>query len=346
MKGSPMADKHNFQEMLSYMRPEGSIHQKKFCRRYIEPTFGKSDEHGNYTKIIGDKPDVAFMAHHDTVHKDSGRSDVKLSNGFYTVESSKTTTERGFQTFSPNCLGADCTTGVYIILKMIEAKVPGVYVIHAGEEIGCVGSRALVFDNPDWISHVKYAISFDRKGYSSIITHQLGLRTCSDKFGESLATVLDLHYELDNTGAYTDSNEYAFVIPECTNISVGYFNQHTHSESQDKVFLDMLIEKLIAADWSKLVCERDPSKYESLYPKKGYSTFGARGWEDYYPEDDYMDIGPEPSAGGTILAMAEIIEKHPTIVAYLLNDLGYDAYDLLDEIQDYKADIRPKRGFS
>jgi hypothetical protein len=141
---------HSYIEMLRYKRPEGSDTQKQFCERFLEPIFGKPDAHGNYVKILGDKPQVSFMSHHDTVHKDCGMQEVWVADDVVMSNS--------------NCLGADCTTGVYIMLCMIEMNVPGVYVIHAGEEIGCVGSRALVESNPDWFDHVKYAISFDRRG--------------------------------------------------------------------------------------------------------------------------------------------------------------------------------------
>ena len=54
----------NYIDMLTYMRPEGSKYQRKFCNRYLMPVFGQPDKHGNYTHIVGDKPRVAFMAHH------------------------------------------------------------------------------------------------------------------------------------------------------------------------------------------------------------------------------------------------------------------------------------------
>lgn len=332
-----MADHPNFQEMLSYMRPEGSKTQKKFCRRYIRPVFGNPDRHGNYTLIVGYEPRIAFMSHHDTVHLTEGRSKVNLKNGFYTVENA-------------NCLGADCTTGVYIMLKMIEAQVPGVYVIHAGEEVDCVGSRAIVKDRPDWFDHVQIAISFDRKGYSSVITHQMGMRTCSDDFADSLAAILGDNYEKDDTGSYTDSNEYAYDFPECTNVSVGYFSQHCKTESQDKVFLDMMIEKLIEADWSSLVVKRNPDVVDCLWSNT-YSEYGVNGWTtksrgwDYDDEVIEMDDDKE-DATGSVPYMVDMIKDNPQAVAKILQELGYDAYDLYDAIEDAKANIRSNRGFS
>ena len=67
----------------------------------------------------------------------------------------------------------------------MEASIPGVYVIHTGEEIGCIGSQAIVKDRPQWFDYVQFAISFDRKGYSSVVTYQMGHRTCSDNFADS-----------------------------------------------------------------------------------------------------------------------------------------------------------------
>ncbi len=48
-------------EMLGYMRPQGSDAQQLFCERFIEPTFGKPDEHGNYILQIGHKLSTALL---------------------------------------------------------------------------------------------------------------------------------------------------------------------------------------------------------------------------------------------------------------------------------------------
>lgn len=324
-----MTTSYSLLDMIVYRRPQGSRHQQKFCRRFLEPVFGKPDMHGNYYKIIGDKPRVAFMAHHDTVHKTDGRQVVVVDGDFIKVGGES------------NCLGADCTTGVYIILRMIEAGIPGVYVVHASEEIGCLGSAALVKDFPQWMMHVDYAISFDRMGYNSVITHQLGMRTCSDEFAESLADILDMNYEIDTGGVYTDSNEYVDFIAECTNISVGYFDQHGKNERQDMVFLELLVTKLIEADWSKLVKKRvagtkeyssrrkDLNKYWGLDdwddPRECYSsTIGRRLSSIDYYDDDYHKPKKE--------SLASLVKRYPQYVAEILEGYGFTYDDLLDEI--------------
>jgi hypothetical protein len=303
---------------------------------------GNPDKHGNYIKVVGNKPTVSFMSHHDTVHFKDGRVSVKFP----------TTQDGSFaRVGSGSCLGADCTTGVYIMLKMMEENIPGVYVIHAAEEIGCVGSSQLVYDYPTWLLDIKYAISFDRKGYNSIISHQMGRRCCSEEFIQSLNNILGGGYFSDDTGSYTDSNEYVGVVPECTNLSVGYFNQHSKNEYQDLDFLDDLVGALIDADWSKLVCKRVPSPHsefdsrlsgkfdDDMYSKPyGMAGNARRDWEDYL-EDRY-----EPSDIGDL---ANVIEKYPAEVAEILKSFGYSADGLIDDCEDLleKSNGRYKGGF-
>jgi len=280
---------HSYFEMLRYKRPAYSKTEREFCKRFLEPVFGKPDAHGNYILKVGDNPDIAFMSHYDTVHTEGGTQKVWVAGECVMSDS--------------NCLGADCTTGVYIMLNMIEADVEGYYVVHAAEEEGCIGSSALVKDNPSWLLNVQYAISFDRYGYSSVVTHQMGMRTCSDLFAKSFADATGLLMQADDGGVYTDSNEYANIIPECTNISVGYFKQHTAYEYQDLEFLDKIIDHLVNADWSKLVVDRDPSLSDN-------SRFS---WKDCDDEDIY-----------------DFVKQHPQFITDTLIAYGF-TLDVLEE---------------
>ena len=95
-------------EMLRYKRPEGSVTQREFCKRFLEPTFGRPDRHGNYVHIVGDKPNLCFTAHHDTVHKDDGMQQLIVMNDVVSVADPK----------KSSCLGADCTTGVWLMCSL------------------------------------------------------------------------------------------------------------------------------------------------------------------------------------------------------------------------------------
>lgn len=297
----------NYIEMLSYMRPESSKAQRKFCDKYLLPVFGKPDNKGNYILKIGN-PTVAFMSHHDTVHNTSGIQNVVVDAG-------------GFATTTESCLGADCTTGVYIMLRMIEAAVEGLYIVHAAEEIGCIGSSYIVQNTPEVVYGIQSAISFDRYGYDSIITHQSGRRTCSNKFADSLADILSLNYSQDEYGSYTDSNEYRNLIPECTNLSVGYFKQHTKAESQDLGFMEIVADACIEADWSALVIDRDPKDSAPAWDIFD-STYNDYSYDDTEDDDDFELL----------------VLNNPKSVAALLKAKGYDLQELKHDLHYIRTD--------
>ena len=290
-------------EMLRYKRPEGSDTQREFCNRFLEPMFGLPDRHGNYTLSVGDKPNLCFTAHHDTVHRTEGMQQLIVANDVVSIADST----------KSNCLGADCTTGIWLMLNMIEAGVAGVYVIHAAEESGCKGSRALVEDNPAWISSVDAVISFDRLGDTSIVTHQMGIRTASEAFAKSFSKALGMpELVADDGGSYTDSNEYIGVVQECTNISVGYYGQHGVNETQDLKYAELLATALVCADWTQLVFERDPAAREDIWDDFSYRGFSK----------------PDES---NIQAMKDLIQDHPQKIAELLDDWGINYYSLAEE---------------
>lgn len=313
-----MGDTELLLSMLSYKRPEGTMTQRIFCERFLQPVMGEPDLDGNYIHVVydddGSAPNICFTAHHDTVHKTEGMQKV-LYDPHLDVA----------YVDHDECLGADCTTGIFLVLRMIEAKVPGIYVVHAGEEIGCVGSTALVKDYPSWLRNTDAVISFDRYGTKSVITHQMGRRTASESFAESLAEVLGMPDLLpDPDGSYTDSNEYVDVVGECTNLSVGYYSQHTKNEYQDVGYAVELKDALITADWSKLRFERLAG---SLEYDGYYGGYTGRGWKS----------SNRPAEDDTAYAnIAELIYDKPDEVAALLEMWGFDVADLEDGIEQLK----------
>ena len=287
-----------YKQMISWKRPSGSKEAKLFGDMYLEPVFGSPDEDGNYLKIVGDKPRVSFVAHYDTVHSDGGLQELFIEDdNLYSVGS--------------DCLGADDTTGIFIIMDMIQKGIPGVYVIFSDEEVGCQGSSkmaqklsaALSEDTYHPLVSVDIMISFDRKGTTDIITHQMGDRTASDEFARDLARELDMDYKADPTGSYTDSNEFSSLISECTNLSVGYYSQHTGMERQDLTHLMDLIDSLLFVDWDKVDAYRTPLSYT----------------ED---EDDKE-----------LEELEAFVIEHPLAVAEMLQSYRFTIQDIMDETQ-------------
>tara|TARA_R100001377_G_scaffold43808_1_gene24853 strand:- start:9703 stop:10722 length:1020 start_codon:yes stop_codon:yes gene_type:complete len=329
-------------DMLAYCRPEGSTTQQEFCDKYLKPVFGSPDGAGNYIRVVGHAPTICFASHHDTVHKADGMQDVILKGETLQLPPMSTS----------SCLGADCTTGVWLQLEMIRAGIEGVYVCHAAEEVGCIGSRAVVDRNPRWLQRLEAVISFDRKGTESVITHQMGLRTASDEFAVSLADILKLPMRPDDTGSFTDSNEYSGVVAECTNLSVGYYRQHSKAETQDAYFVERLRDALIAADWSQISISRDPTVTEykpqqyaadwllgdmhgqppSLSPVNRYGDrFTASGNRRYNEQEDCDDL-------------SKLVFDNAMAVADWLvgNNITYE--DLIDEL-DLEDARDNSRGF-
>lgn len=225
-----------------------------------------------------------------------------------------------------NCLGADCTVGIWIQLQMIRAQVPGVYVVHAKEEIGRKGAEFIVKKHKEcieakkpspyyWIDLMDIAMSFDRKGFNEIITHQSGKTRCaSDEFADSLSDLLSSHLVSNgypnliksDKGSFTDSYSYKDLIPECINLCVGYDAQHTARESQDVRFAYHLAQALIKEGHDindpdgvvtiqrDIVEEKKPVTKHSVVthkPKSAYtsiSEFGRQVWED--------DENPKPDS--------------------------------------------------
>ena len=176
-----------------------------------------------------------------------------------------------------NCLGADDGAGVWLMLEMIKANVPGTYAFHRGEERGGIGSNSILTADPQWLDTFDCAIAFDRPNDWEVITHQGGMRCASDKFGEALALALNeanpmLEYKTSPNGLFTDTKVYRRNISECVNIGVGYSKQHGPDEMLDYAHLCALREACLKVDWDALPADRDP---KALDPTPSYSRHGS-----------------------------------------------------------------------
>jgi di/tripeptidase len=224
------------------------------------------DRHGNIEVRVGLRSDLVFTAHLDTVHREDGTQVLFL------IEDTDEIVADGLDG-KASVLGADDASGVYLLLEMIKAKRPGRYLFFVGEECGGIGSSAYVRDNPNFSALM--VVSFDRRGTKNIITHQAGYCTASNTFALALAKALnkvnpEFEYAPCDGGMYTDSKEFAEMVPECTNISVGYYSEHTPKESQDLVHLLRLRDAVISIDWSALPISRIP---EPDYPWGNYNQY-------------------------------------------------------------------------
>ena len=296
--------------MLTYCRPAGSKTEMEFIQRYIEPLGAKPDAFGNYILKVGPtEPHILWSSHTDTVHRQDGKQQVEIADSIIGL-SIKT---------KSSCLGADCSTGVWIMRQMIKRNIPGLYIFHREEECGGNGSNHIAYRTPEILSNIKAAIAFDRKGYTDIITHQMGGRCASDKFAKSMSLLLPGSYVADQTGSFTDTANYTDLVPECSNLSVGYHHAHSPDETQDMRFADFLLNGLCKLDQSKIVISRDPRIIDDFHHHR---------WSDH--------LG---SANRERTTMETIVREHPRRVADLLRAYGLTEQHLLDELGLYGSDF-------
>jgi len=261
----------------------------------------EKDEFDNYYTYIpkadGSDSDTMFTSHLDTINSgpytsyNNGKKwDTELKK--YVEDPDAKVDDMGVvhvmdgdfvKTDGETNLGADDKAGTTIMMNMISEKVPGLYYFFMGEESGCVGSSNLsrVFTSKEHPKMNK-CISFDRRGYDSIITEQHGV-CASDEFANELSKRLNEYgfwFKPDPTGVYTDSAEFTDVIPECSNISCGYFSEHTKSEKQDLEFLELLGIVATQIDWETLPIVRDKDKIYSGKKSKTYRSYSH--WDDDY----------------------------------------------------------------
>ncbi len=223
------------------------------------PNGFKEDGNGNYFIEIGNNPTTMFTCHLDTADRKQEKVKHVIDGQFIKTDGS-------------SILGADDKAGMVVMLYMIEKEVPGLYYFFIGEERGCVGSSRLsrVWSNRPESNYITKCISFDRRGTDSIITEQLYGICCSLEFAKDLSKRLNdveksFNYKPDPTGIYTDSAQFTNLISECTNISVGYYNEHSKSEKQDIKHLEKLCEAVCKVDWEALSIVKEPGYYHDDY---------------------------------------------------------------------------------
>ena len=298
-------------------------------------SFTSVDGAGNLhidNRIAGSK--TLFIAHVDTVHKETGANKIRKTASTWYADGA--------------ALGADDGAGVAMLMHMMHSGVKGYYIFSQGEECGGIGAKFLEKNHADLLKQFDRAIAFDRRGTDSIISHQGWSRCASDVFCQALADALNLHdenlmYTPDDTGVYTDTAEFTDIIPECTNISVGYDHEHSQQECLNIHHYELLSQAVLQVEWDKLPTDRDPTvpeykqtKYDTAWwTNYGvYDNTGKRdinqskyfaNWQDddYWQTEDLLDGLYDAMAGSYDFLLEQISEavypEQPDLALRFLN---------------------------
>ena len=308
-------------EMHTYARPAGSKTESVFITRYLDSISGMTkDKKGNRIIKIGNAP-VLWSSHTDTVHKQGGRPRVTYGDGILTLSPIE---------MQATCLGADCTVGVWIMRQMILRGVPGLYIFHAEEETGGYGSKFISRETPEVLDGIDYAIALDRKGVDSVISHQMW-RTASDEFCDALADYLGPYWATDDTGTFTDTANYTDLVPECTNLSVGYHQAHTRNECLDVSFAADLLERLSNLDTNILPVIRQKGSDNWMDERFGNSNLDdddAAYWSRW--NEGY---NPPLNVKKARHPLHDVVYMYPELICDMLDELGISEED----VQSYIA---------
>ena len=242
----------------------------------------KEDSQGNYYMEIGET-ETMFCSHLDTAAWEK----EKVTHDVFTSKKG----DIGIGTSGDTILGADDKAGVVIMMNMIEHKIPGLYYFFIGEESGGVGSKGIVRREASKFQKYKRCVAFDRRDYGSIITKQMGRTCCSGEFADALIKQFGdagMVHRQDPSGVYTDSANFVDIIPECTNISVGYFNEHSVSEVLNITYLEELCEAVLQVKWEELPTAREIKSLDSPNPVRGHKRAGDL--DDETLEEIFWDV--------------------------------------------------------
>ena len=290
-------------QICSHRRGHNSYGEYVFLKEFLIPKFEAlnvaytSDGFGNIYVQVGQKfTPVLHVGHLDTVHGEDtiarqsvsvdaagllSLSTEKYAKNAYTAAMSgpkstevivKLLNKKGRalrakpQEAIPKCLGADDGVAIATMLYLIANKVPGMYLFTRGEEVGCLGSKYVIENFPEFLARFDMALQVDRKGKEEIIIEQSTGKCASKVFGEALAISLGMGHEISFKGVITDTGKMNKLIPECVNLAAGYYNQHHTNETSCMIYADELAAAMVKLNWALLPITRKPSDTVSEKP--------------------------------------------------------------------------------
>ena len=230
---------------------------EKTLEKYL-PKGYKTDSVGNYYVEVGTS-ETLFTTHLDTYCKEYEKVNHVIEGDI-------------IKTDGTTILGGDNKLGMTILLYMIEQGIPGTYYFFLGEEPiisgGLWGSQNALSSNTEFFKKFKRAVAFDRKQTGSVVTRQKARPCCSNEFAQALCDELTsngVESKPDPNAYYTDTATFLDIIPECTNISAGGWNEHYKTEYVDISYAEKVAKAACKVDWENLPTERKAVYFTPKY---------------------------------------------------------------------------------
>lgn len=205
MKTTLTPSQYKLYKKIMGMTPEGLMYT---LERYLSKFYTKVKSTAKYTYAIGDIP-ILLCAHVDTV--------FSTPPSFFLYDK-----EEGV-IWSPQGCGHDDRAGVFMIMNIISQGYKPHILFTNEEEVGCLGAEALVKFEECPFKDLKYIIQLDRRGVDDCVFYYGDNQTFIDY-------VEDFGFK-EAKGSFTDIVVLCPAWGICgTNLSIGYFNEHTVTE--------------------------------------------------------------------------------------------------------------------
>lgn len=235
----------------------------KVMKHYLKSKYNNIISTRDYIIAVGEEP-VALVAHLDTVFKQLPQ------RIFYDKEKNVM--------WSPEGLGADDRAGVFAIVQILKSGLRPTIILTTDEEKGGLGTSTLVRHIKKPPTDLKYIIELDRQGSADCVFYNC-LNKEFERYVESFGFVSDF-------GSFSD---ISILCPSWkvagVNLSIGYYDEHTKSETLYIGHMFNTINKV-----KNMIKDAKRSKHYV------YIENPMKKWWAYYPteEDDY---GWDPSYG-------------------------------------------------
>lgn len=219
---------------------------RKTLASYLEKKYKDVICTKEYLIAKGDIP-IALVAHMDTVFTKPPKEI------FYDKECGVL--------WSPMGLGADDRAGVFTIIKILQSGLRPTVIFTTDEECGALGAEAMVKDIPEAPCKINYIIQLDRQGSSDCVFY--------DCDNTAFVDYVETFGFIEAYGTFSDIRVICPVWKIAgVNLSVGYYNEHSVSETLRVRALLKTIERVK----QMLKVEEVPEfEYISLFP----------GWNPY-----------------------------------------------------------------
>jgi hypothetical protein len=246
---------------------------------------------------------VLLVAHMDTVHKECVQK-IKYNGAIMS---------------SPQGIGGDDRCGIYAILQIIKDYHCSV-LFTEDEEIGCVGSGK--FAKSDYVvnNNINYIIEIDRRGTNDCVFY-----SCDNPdFKEFIEST---GYFKTEWGSVSDISIIAPVLQvAAVNLSSGYFNEHTITETINVEALLSTIEE--AKKILALPCEEPFEYIEAAY---GYGKYG-NWWKDWDDEEETSPISTDYTTAYTDSGVLMFSNEKAAKKYFHVYLLGYKEEEICCEV--------------